>query len=161
MSHKIKILGVDPGTSRIGYGVIEYDGTNYKPLDYGTIDTPSNIENSARILKINKDLINLITTFKPKIIAVEELFYFKNAKTVIKVAEVRGAIMLTIRQQGINFSEFTPLQVKQAVTGYGRADKLQIQEMTKIILKLEGIPRPDDAADALAIAICCANSLTR
>lgn len=157
---KIRILGIDPGTSRIGYGIIDYNSKGYEAIDYGTIDTPANIENSARILTINKKIIDLIDNFKPDFVGVEELFYFKNAKTVIKVAEVRGAIILTIRQKNINFMEFTPLQVKQAVTGYGRAEKLQIQEMTKIILKLDTIPKPDDAADALAIAICCANSLS-
>jgi len=159
MTEKYTILGIDPGTSKIGYGVIKYDNKNYEALDYGTIDTPPNIENSARVLTINKKLVDLIRNFKPDFVAVEELFYFKNAKTVIKVAEVRGAITLTVRQSGVDFVEFTPLQVKQAVTGYGRAEKSQIQEMTKVILRLKEVPRPDDAADALAIAICCANSL--
>jgi crossover junction endodeoxyribonuclease RuvC len=155
----MRILGIDPGTSLIGYGIVDYDKKNYLPVDFGAIRTPANIKNKDRVLTVYESLCKLIKKFQPDKISVESLFFFKNNKTVIGVSEIRGVILLTAAKHGIPLSEFTPLQVKQAVTGYGRAEKSQIQEMTRLILKLKEIPKPDDAADALALAICCANTI--
>jgi len=152
-------LGIDPGTSLIGYGVIDYDKKNYTPVKFGVIRTVINIKNTDRVLSVFDSFNELIKKFKPDKIALESIFFFKNNKTVIAVSEIRGIILLAAAQNGIRPSEFTPLQVKQAVTGYGRAEKNQVQQMIKLILKLKTIPKPDDAADALAIAICCANTI--
>ncbi|MBQ1374738.1 MAG: crossover junction endodeoxyribonuclease RuvC, partial [Clostridia bacterium] len=127
-------------------------------LDYGAILTEAHTEFNSRLLSINAQLINLINMFKPDAVAIEELFFNKNIKTAIAVAQARGAILLTCAQNNVPTFEYTPLQVKQAVVGYGRADKNQVQQMTKILLNLKAVPKPDDTADALAIAICHAHS---
>ncbi|MBR2742111.1 MAG: crossover junction endodeoxyribonuclease RuvC [Clostridia bacterium] len=152
------ILGIDPGLATVGYGIIEYRGNSFTTLDYGAILTPAHTEFDRRLISINEQLIRLITMFKPDAAAVEELFFNKNIKTAISVAQARGAIILTCAQSGVPTFEYTPLQVKQAVVGYGRADKNQVQQMTKILLNLSAVPKPDDTADALAIAICHAHS---
>ncbi|MBQ3379637.1 MAG: crossover junction endodeoxyribonuclease RuvC [Clostridia bacterium] len=152
------ILGIDPGIATVGYGIIEYKGNSFTTLDYGSILTEAHSEFQARLMSINAQLIRLINMFKPDAAAVEELFFNKNIKTAITVAQARGAIILTCAQSGIPTFEYTPLQVKQAVVGYGRADKNQVQQMTKILLNLKAVPKPDDTADALAIAICHAHS---
>ena len=161
------ILGIDPGTATTGYGVIKVksrcqnknQSENLKLIDYGCIITKPGLENSKRLLILAEELKKIIKKYKPDAMAVEDIFFFKNLKTVIKVSEARGAILLTGEQTKIPIFEYTPLQVKQAVVGYGRADKKQVQEMVKILLKLKNIPKPDDAADALAIAICCGHSI--
>lgn len=127
-------------------------------VNYGVISTPSNHDFEKRLGDIYKELKKIIKKYKPDIIGIEDLFFFKNVKTAIKVAQARGVVLLTANLASISVAEFTPLQVKQAVTGYGRADKNQIQQMVKNILKLKEIPKPDDAADALAVAICCAQT---
>lgn len=158
-STPMRILGIDPGTSLMGYGIVDYDKKSYKPVKFGVLRTASNIKNADRVLDVYNFLSELIKKYKPDKVAVENLFFFKNNKTVIGVSEIRGVILLAAAKNGVIITEFTPLQVKQAVTGYGRAEKNQIQRMTQLILGLKEIPKPDDAADALALAICCANTI--
>lgn len=153
------ILGIDPGTHRTGYGFIKRAKGALTVVDYGCIVTPSKTDNFKRITSIANELEKLIKKHKPRNIAVEQLFFFKNLKTVISVSEARGAVLLTANKSGANIYEYTPLQVKQAITGYGKAEKMQVQKMVTLILNLPEIPTPDDAADALAVAICCANSI--
>ncbi|MFH1838146.1 MAG: crossover junction endodeoxyribonuclease RuvC [Candidatus Kuenenbacteria bacterium] len=152
------ILGIDPGLATTGYGIINETKQEMKLIVYGCINTVPSFSTIERLEKIHQELKKIIKKYKPDKIAVEELFFAKNAKTALKVGEARGVILLTIRQNKIPFFEFTPLQVKQAITSYGRASKQQIQKMIKIILNLKEIPSPDDAADALAIAITCAQT---
>lgn len=148
------ILGIDPGYAIIGYGVIEAVGGKYRPLAYGAITTTPEQSFSERLKIVYDDLTHIIQKYKPEAVAIEKLFYHTNQKTVIEVAEARGVILLALQQNGLDFFEYTPLQVKTAVTGYGRAEKKQIMEMTRRLLRLKELPRPDDAADALAMAIC-------
>ena len=154
----MKILGIDPGTATTGWAIIEKIGDKLLPLAYGHISTSQNNDDAERILEISCDLTKIIQKYKPTEAAIESLFFFKNQKTVIEVAQSRGAILLTLKQNNVRISSYTPLQVKQALTGYGRAEKKQMQLMTKNILHLKSLPRPDDVADALAIAICHASS---
>ncbi len=155
----MRILGIDPGTSLIGYGIIDYTKGSYINVDHGALRTPANIKNRDRVRTTYDALIALIKQWQPEKLAIEDLFFFKNAKTVMQVSEMRGVIMLIGVLQGLEICEYTPLQVKQAVTGYGRAEKEQVQKMVTMILKLKETPKPDDVADALAIAICCANTI--
>ena len=152
------ILGVDPGYAIVGYGVVNYTGSKFTVLEYGSITTEAGSDFSKRLLKIHLGLKEIIEKYKPAAVAVEDLFFNKNTKTAIKVAQGRGVIMLSGSISNIEVFEYTPLQVKQAVCGYGRADKNQVQQMVKLILNLEKIPKPDDTADALAVAICHAHS---
>ncbi|MFH1412424.1 MAG: crossover junction endodeoxyribonuclease RuvC [bacterium] len=152
------ILGIDPGIADTGYGVIEKQGNELINIDYGSIKTPAKTDMGKRLDSINKELKKIIKKHKPDLIAIEQLFFCKNVKTALIVGQARGVILLTCEQQKVPTTEFTPLQVKQAVAAYGGAGKMQVQKMVKILLKLEDIPKPDDAADALAIAICAANS---
>lgn len=151
-------MGIDPGFAITGYGILKYRGNNFKMIEYGAIITKPDLTFSKRLLKLNEDLESLIDVYKPEVVSVEELFFNKNVKTAITAAQGRGAAILAFAKRGIDVYEYTPLQVKQAVTGYGRADKNQMQQMVKLILNLNEIPRPDDAADALAVAICHAHS---
>jgi len=154
------IIGIDPGTATTGFGIIDYKETAQQQLSclkYGVIETPAGMETAERLNIINLDLRRIIDDFHPEIIAIESLYFFKNVKTVMPVSQARGVILLTAFQKKIPITEYTPLQAKTAVTGYGRATKNQVQQMVKNLLTLEKIPKPDDAADALAIAICCAN----
>lgn len=152
------ILGVDPGIAITGYGVIKYEGNRFTTIDYGAVITDSKITMPERLAIINRDLSSIMDRYKPDAFSVEELFFNKNVKTALTVGHARGVILLTAYAKGLNIFEYTPLQVKQAVVGYGRADKKQIQQMVKIILNLKEIPKPDDVADALAIAVCHAHS---
>ena len=152
------ILGLDPGTATTGYGLIETDGVNSKILCYGVIKTIPSKKHSQRLLEIHNDVTELIAKHKPDACAVEQLFFANNQKTAFSVGQARGVLLLTIEQAGIDLHEFTPLQVKQALVGYGKADKKQVQQMVKLVLKLNQIPKPDDAADALAIALTCAQT---
>lgn len=153
------ILGIDPGTAITGYGFIEANKSALNVVEYGCVFTPAKTENSKRIALIAETLTALIQKHCPQCIAIEQLFFFKNVKTAISVSEARGALLLIANQLHIDIYEYTPLQVKQAITGYGKAEKSQIQKMVKVILQLKEIPKPDDAADALAVAICCANNI--
>ncbi len=151
------ILGIDPGTTRIGYGVIKKQNTSYIPIAYGLIENKSSLSDSERLEKIYEAITNLIKKYNPTLFSVEKLFFFKNQKTVISVAQARGVIILAAKQLNINISEYTPIQVKQGVTGYGRSNKEQVANMVKILLNLKEIPKPDDITDALAVAITGAN----
>lgn len=153
------ILGIDPGTAIVGYGVVLSEKSSLKMLDYGCIETDKKLPQAERLLIIGEEFKKIIKKFKPQAAAVEELFFFKNLKTAIKVSEARGVILFTAKSAGLEIIEFTPLEVKIATVGYGRAEKSQVQKMVKVILGLKEIPAPDDAADALAVAICAANNL--
>lgn len=152
------ILGIDPGYAIVGYGVIEYQNNHFRVLDFGAITTKAHTDFNDRLLHIHAGLTNLIEIYRPEAMAIEKLFFNTNQKTAIDVAQARGVILLSARQHNVNIFEYTPLQVKQSVVGYGRAEKKQVQEMTKLILNLDAVPKPDDTADALAMAICHAHS---
>ena len=154
------VLGIDPGLAIVGWGVLECSGVRFKPLGYGSIQTPAGMRTEERLAKIYRDLNKIIDHFHPDEMAVEELFFTNNITTGIRVAEARGIILLCGEQKGIPISEYTPMQVKQAVVGYGNATKHQVMEMTKRLLHLDTLPKPDDAADAIAIALCHARSHT-
>ena len=156
----MKVLGIDPGYAIIGYGIIDTTKDN-KVIDYGVITTPKEDSISIRLKNIESTLISLFNLYKPDAVAIEELFYFKNQKTIIPVAEARGVILLTAQKYCENIFEYTPMQIKQALTGQGRAEKKQVQFMVKSILGLKEIPKPDDAADALAVALTHAQTSPR
>lgn len=156
------ILGIDPGIAIVGWGVIEYEASKFKVLGYGSITTPAGMETPKRLAVLDTELKEIIRKYKPEQMAIEELFWNTNQKTGIVVAEARGVIILAARQANIPIFEYTPLQVKQAIVGYGRAEKKQVIMMVTTFLGLKEAPKPDDTADALAIAIChghCANSV--
>ena len=152
------ILGVDPGTAITGYGLVEQLGNRYRLLEYGVIRSSKTADTAGRLNQVFSGINRVINGFKPDHVAVEELFFNKNAKTALIVGQARGVIILASHLQGLPVFEYTPLQVKQAVVGYGRAEKQQVQFMVKAILNLGELPKPDDAADALATAICHGNS---
>ncbi len=154
----MRILGIDPGYAIVGFGVVESAGFNFDVVNYGVITTPANIPIEDRLLMIFNDLNTVIERYKPEEMAIEELFFNTNHTTGIPVAEARGVILLCAKIHGVPVFEYTPLQVKQAVVGYGRAEKQQVISMTTSMLKLPVPPKPDDAADALAIAICHGNT---
>ncbi len=153
------IFGVDPGFGTVGWGVVRYEGNRFFDPRCGAITTPAKIPFERRLELIYDQLSILLAETRPDVISVEELFFKYNITTGIQVAQGRGVILLAACKARIPCYEFTPLQVKQAVTGYGRAEKRQVMEMTRMLLGLEKIPRPDDAADALALAVCCAHSM--
>lgn len=150
----MKILGIDPGTATVGWGVIEITGSKATAVAFGHISTDKDLVPEKRLAEIAHDLTAIIKKYTPEEAAVEELFFFKNQKTIISVAQARGVILLTLDKFCVSISGYTPLEVKQALTNYGRADKNQVQLMVQAILKLPAIPRPDDTADALALALC-------
>lgn len=156
----MRILGIDPGVAIVGFGLIESDRGQQRMLQYGAITTQAGLPLATRLVQIGNDLEQLIDQFKPDEIAIEELFFSKNITTGIAVAHGRGVILYTAEKMQVPIYEYTPMQVKQAVVGYGLAEKKQVMDMTRRLLKLKAIPRPDDAADALAIAICHARSAT-
>ena len=149
----MRILGIDPGIAIVGFGLIEADRGRTRLLNYGAITTPAGLPLARRLVQIEQDMEALIAQLKPDAIAVEELFFSNNITTGIAVAHGRGIILCTAEKSGVPLYEYTPMQVKQAVTGYGKAVKKQVQEMTRILLHLPAIPKPDDTADALAMAI--------
>ena len=155
------ILGIDPGLAIVGWGIVESHRGKVRPVAYGAIRTPAHTHIEARLLMIQNDLEEIINKYKPEEMAVEELFFNTNITTGIAVAEARGVIICTAHRLGVKISEYTPLQVKQAVVGYGKAEKQQVIAMVTTLLKLQNPPKPDDTADALAIALChsqCAGS---
>jgi crossover junction endodeoxyribonuclease RuvC len=156
----IRILGIDPGTAIVGWGIIDCDNTNTKTkvIAFGHIETDKNLSDCERLSEITDNIISILENYNPQETAIEELFYFKNAKTVISVAQARGVIMNICFRKKISVAEYTPLQIKQSLTGYGKADKTQMQRMIKNVLRLDSIPKPDDTADALAVALCHINS---
>jgi crossover junction endodeoxyribonuclease RuvC len=157
---RLRILGIDPGVGTIGFGLIEADRSHNTLLRYGVITTPPNNQLSDRLLQIHRDMKELLETFQPEEVAIEELFFSKNITTGISVAHGRGVILMSIAEYGIPVYEYTPNQVKQSVVGYGGADKRQVMLMTQRLLHLDRLPRPDDAADALALAICHSRAAT-
>lgn len=152
------IMGIDPGIATVGFGIISAEGNMQKPIRYGVVSTAAGLRLSVRLSQIYNDVSELISTFKPDAIAIEELFFNTNQKTAVSVAHGRGVIVLAGERLGIPMFEYTPLQVKQAITGYGRADKRQMMDMVKRLLNLENTAKPDDASDALALAICHARN---
>ncbi|MFO7636148.1 MAG: crossover junction endodeoxyribonuclease RuvC [Clostridia bacterium] len=152
------VMGIDPGFAITGYGIVSHAGNKFKTLEYGVVSTGTDMVFSQRLLRIYERLNELVDRYHPDFIAVEELFFNTNAKTALKVGHGRGVAVLCAALHNIELAEYTPLQIKQAVCGYGRADKAQMQQMIKVLLNLDSIPKPDDAADALGVAICHAHS---
>ncbi len=153
------ILGIDPGYGIIGYGLVKYDGRQFTPVQFGAIRTEIGAPMPQRLCELYNDLNTLLETFHPEEAAVEELFFNQNITTGIQVAQARGVILLTLAQRGLRPASYTPSQVKMSVVGYGKAEKRQVMEMTRTLLGLKKVPHPDDAADALALAICHGHSL--
>lgn len=152
------ILGIDPGLAIVGWGVVDYNAGKFKTIGYGSITTPAGMPTPERLLRIDQGLKELIEKYRPEHLAVEELFWNTNQTTGIRVAEARGVILCRAQKEGLIINEYTPLQVKQAVVGYGRAEKKQVITMVTMLLNLPAPPKPDDTADALAIAICHAHT---
>lgn len=155
----MRILGIDPGTGILGFGVIDSDRSGMKLVDAGVIKTPVHQEDSDRLETIFNELSEIIAECKPTVMSVEKLFFAQNVTTAMSVSQARGVVLLLGKQHKMELHEYTPQQIKQALTGYGKAEKAQIQEMVRTILKLKSIPKPDDAADALAAAICCSMNM--
>lgn len=153
------ILGIDPGTATTGFGIIQCENSDLKMIDYGCIETPKHLSLAERLHQIAKDLDEIVDEWHPDEVAIEELFFSKNVKTAIPVAHARGAIMQKLSERGYTIYEYKPVKIKEAVCGYGRADKSQVQKMVQHILEMAEMPRPDDAADALAVAICHSNMI--
>ena len=156
----MRILGIDPGYATIGFGIIDAQHGNFKLLQYGTITTAADMPFSDRLLTIYQDMQQLLDAVEPDVMAIEELFWGHNVTTGIGVSHGRGVILLSAAQRKVPIFEYTPMQIKQAVVGYGNATKLQVMDMTKRLLKMEKVARPDDAADAIAVALCHARSST-
>lgn len=154
----MRVLGIDPGYAIVGYGVLDTDGVRHTPVTFGAITTLSHTAFEDRLLEVYEDMTSLLQTVQPDVMAIETLFFTNNQKTAVAVAEARGVLLLAAKQASVPFFEYNPLQVKQSVAGYGKATKKQVQEMTRRLLNLKSIPKPDDAADALALAICHAHS---
>ncbi len=150
----MRILGIDPGYAIVGFGVLDYNGYDFKVVRYGAITTQAHTDFGMRLSDIYDDMNEIISTYSPDVLSMEKLFFTTNQKTGIDVAQARGVIMLAAVRAGITVAEYTPLQVKQSVAGYGKAHKKQVMEMTRTILSLPSVPKPDDTADALALAIC-------
>lgn len=150
----MRILGIDPGYAIVGYGVVDYNRNRFKTVSFGAITTKAGVSFPKRLKDIYNDMITVIERYKPDEMSIEKLFFNTNTTTAIDVAQARGVIVLAAESCGLPISEYTPLQVKQAITGYGRAEKRQVMEMVKSFLDLEKVPKPDDTADALALAVC-------
>ena len=153
----MRIIGIDPGYAIIGFGVVDHDKSKFSPVGFGAITTKAHTDFDERLKIIYDDICSVLDTYKPEQMAIEKLFFNTNQKTAIDVAQARGIIVLAAAQRGIPITEYTPLQVKNSVVGYGRAEKKQVQEMTRQLLGLSAVPKPDDTADALAMAICHAH----
>ncbi|HKR82468.1 MAG TPA: crossover junction endodeoxyribonuclease RuvC [Candidatus Saccharimonadales bacterium] len=149
----MRILGIDPGTGILGFGVVDMQAGKPQLVDAGVIRTPVKEDDAVRLQTIYEELTDIIVQTKPAVMSVEKLFFARNVTTAMTVAQARGVVLLCGQQAGLKLFEYTPMQIKQAITGYGKADKKQIQEMVRVLLKLQEVPRPDDAADALAAAI--------
>ena len=153
----MRVLGIDPGYAIVGWGVVEYIGNRFAPIGYGAVITEKDTPFEQRLIEIYEGVLDICKRYQPEALSIEKLYYQHNQTTVIGVAEARGVILLAAAQAGLPIYEYTPMQVKQAVTGYGKAVKKQVQEMTRILLHLPAVPKPDDTADALALAVCHAN----
>ena len=150
----MRILGIDPGYAIVGYGIVDTNGFKFDVVGYGAITTPADMPFSKRLKSIYDDMITIIDKYNPQELSIERLYFNTNTTTAIDVAQARGVIILAAESKGLKINEYTPLQVKQSVTGYGKAEKHQVMEMVKSLLKLKAIPKPDDTADALALALC-------
>jgi crossover junction endodeoxyribonuclease RuvC len=156
----LRVLGIDPGIAIVGFGFIDKQGSKCIPVQYGCIQTEAHTPEEERLLHVYEGMVQLIEKYKPDAVAVEKLFFNRNVTTAMTVSQARGVMILAAIQKGLPITEYTPMQIKQAVVGYGKAEKKQVQEMTRMFLKLQTIPKPDDVADALAVAICHAHSYT-
>ena len=154
------VLGIDPGTARLGYGVVERQGSQLTMLDYGCFETTNDRPLEQRLFLIHEGIDDLIGTYRPEAVGVERLFFNKNVQTAMAVGQARGVVLLTAAQHGLPVLEYGPHEVKMAVTGYGRAPKDQVQRMVQLVLSMQELPKPDDAADALAVAVCAAHAVT-
>ena len=154
----MRIIGIDPGTGILGFGIIEAEGQTVQLVDAGVIRTPVKEDDAVRLETIYQELTDIIVQTKSRVMSVEKLFFARNVTTAMTVSQARGVVLLCARLAGLEIFEYTPLQIKQAITGYGKAEKKQMQEMVRVLLKLKQIPRPDDAADALAAALTHASS---
>ncbi|MBT2288883.1 crossover junction endodeoxyribonuclease RuvC [Paenibacillus albidus] len=154
----MRILGIDPGLAIVGFGFVDKEGHKVTPVQYGCIQTEAHTPEEERLLHVYEGMVQLIDKYKPDAVALEKLFFSRNVTTALPVAQARGVLVLAAVQRGLPVAEYTPMQVKQAIVGYGKAEKRQVQEMVKVFLKLSAIPKPDDVADALAIAVCHAHS---
>ncbi len=154
----MRILGIDPGYAIVGYGVVDYDGLHFNVVGYGAITTDAGVPFPERLKAIYDDMCTVINKYKPDCMSIERLYFNTNTTTAIDVAEARGVILLSAKQNSLDIYEYTPLQVKQSITGYGKAEKRQVMEMVKNLLSLSSVPKPDDTADALALTICHGHS---
>lgn len=154
----MRILGIDPGYAIVGFGIVDYDASRFKTIDYGAVTTMAGDRFSLRLKTVYEDISQIMDSYKPDVVSMEKIYFQNNQKTAIDVAQARGVILLAAAQRGIEVYEYTPLEVKKAVTGYGQAVKKQVQEMTKRLLNLKEIPKPDDTADALAMTVCHAHT---
>ncbi len=150
----MRVLGIDPGSETLGWGVVEGTGSSYDAVDFGTVRSNAKLAFSNRLLSIHNGVDELVEKYRPDVLSIEDSFYAKNASVAIKLGQVRGVILLLAEQKGLQIAEYAPRLIKQTVVGYGNAEKQQVQQMVKMLLKLKEIPKPHDAADALAIAIC-------
>ncbi|GMK38366.1 crossover junction endodeoxyribonuclease RuvC [Paenibacillus sp. PR3] len=155
----MRVLGIDPGIAIVGFGFVDKDGHKLTPVQYGSIETKAGTPQETRLIQVYESAGALMDKYKPDEVAVEKLFFNRNVTTAFAVGQARGVIILAAAQRGLPVAEYTPLQVKQAVVGYGKAEKRQVQEMVRMFLKLSAVPKPDDVADALAVAICHAHSV--
>ncbi|AHV98537.1 crossover junction endodeoxyribonuclease RuvC [Paenibacillus sabinae] len=156
----MRILGIDPGIAIVGFGFIDKNGSKLTPVQYGCIQTEAHTPEEERLLHVYEGMLQLIDRYKPEAVALEKLFFNRNVTTAMSVGQARGVLVLAAVQRGLPVAEYTPMQVKQAIVGYGKAEKKQVQEMVRMYLKLSAVPKPDDVADALAVAICHAHSYT-
>lgn len=156
----MRILGIDPGIAIVGFGFIDKQGNKVTPVQYGCIQTEAHTPEEERLMHVYEAMVQLIDKYKPDAVAFEKLFFNRNVTTAMSVSQARGVLVLAAAQKGLPIAEYTPMQVKLAIVGYGKAEKRQVQEMTRMFLKLQAIPKPDDVADALSVAICHAHSYT-
>lgn len=156
--YSLRILGIDPGYAIVGYGVVDFDGLRFRTVGYGAITTPAHTPFTERLYSIYQDMLTVIDRYKPEHLSIEKLYFNTNTTTAIDVAQARGVILLAAQTRGMEIHEYTPLQVKSSITGYGKAEKHQVMEMVKSFLSLSAVPKPDDTADALALAVCHGHS---
>lgn len=154
----LRILGIDPGIAIVGFGFIDKNGSKLTPVQYGCIQTEAHTPEEERLVHVYEGMVQLIEKYEPQMVAFEKLFFSRNVTTAMSVSQARGVAILAAAQKGLPIAEYTPMQVKQAIVGYGKAEKRQVQEMVRMFLNLQKIPKPDDVADALAVAVCHAHS---
>lgn len=154
----LHVLGIDPGTALLGYGIVREHGGRREAVTYGVLRTPADMAPAARLLQLYEGVAELLATYRPDVVAVEELFFSRNVTSALAVGQARGVVLLAAAQAGLPVAEYKPAQVKQAVAGYGKAEKPQVQQMVRLALGLAAVPKPDDTADALAVALCCLQS---